>query len=42
MKILSVEAELLHENIEIGHIRTDIHYETGVGSSQFCDRGAEN
>jgi len=41
MKILSVGAELVHENIEMGQRRTDIHYETRVCSSQFCERGAE-
>jgi len=42
MKILSVGTELVHEHIEMGERRTDIHNETDVCSSQFCERGAEN
>jgi len=42
MKTLSVEPELFHENTEMGQRQTDIHYETGVFSSQICERDAEN
>jgi hypothetical protein len=38
MKILSVGAELVHENTEVGQRRKDLHYDTNVCSSQFCER----
>jgi hypothetical protein len=41
MKILSVGAEFVNENIEMGQRRTDIHNETDVCFSQFFERGAE-